>query len=115
METPYKLVKDYSIALYAGAKNKHNYIYRAIINMYEKKASGYLGSIYFHRHSETMPDADTQKADGAVHLHFPADVFPVVLDLLRNERPVYLNFIGEKWHIASLNTAREPVGEGELG
>jgi hypothetical protein len=114
VDTPYKLIKDYSVTYYAGGKNLSKHPYRAVINLYEKKKSGYLGSVYFHRTIETMPDTDTKAGNGAIYLHFMEDKLPVVLDLLRNEKPLYLNFVGDKWHMASLNTAREPVGEGEL-
>jgi hypothetical protein len=114
VDTPYKLIKDYSVTYYAGGKNVTKHPYRAVINLYEQKKSGYLGSAYFHRTVKTVPDTDTETAKGVVYMHFTEEQFAVVLDLLRNEQPLYLHFTGDKWHIASFNTAREPVGEGEL-
>lgn len=115
MQTPYKLIKGYSVSFYGGAKNVNGHLYRAVIHLFEKKASSYLGCAYFHRNLKTMPKGDSQKANGVVYLHFTEDQYEKVLDILRNESPVYLNFVGKKWNVGSLNTAREPVGEGELG
>ena len=40
--------------------------------------------------------------------------YPQVLDLLRNEKPIYVEFEGNIGNIASIRTSAEPVGEGEL-
>lgn len=68
---------------------------------------------YFHRDPSTMPDTDSRTPAGAVHCHFPWEHFPHVLDLLRNERPVYLRYVGADWNVAAIVTSPEPVGEGE--
>lgn len=113
MQKPYTLIKGYSVSYYGGAKNVNNYPYRAVIHLFEKKSSGYLGCAYFHRSPDTMPDTDKQEVNGRVELHFLTEHFPMVLDLLRNEEPIHLSFMDEKWNIGGFNTAREPVGEGE--
>lgn len=43
-----------------------------------------------------------------------AEDYPRVLDLLRNEDPIYVNFVAGGWDQASIETTDEPIGEGEL-
>lgn len=70
----------------------------------------YVGSLVFHR--EIIPD-NSLDDDGHIRLHFSFEEFDRVLDLLRNEKPLFLwlnppNLIGG---IATDDL--EPVGEGE--
>jgi hypothetical protein len=37
----------------------------------------------------------------------------VLIDLLRNERPIYAHLRGDKPDWTSITTTKEPVGEGE--
>lgn len=50
---------------------------------------------------------------GAVSLTLRASSLPVMIDMLRNEKPVFFTWWKEKG-FASVSTAAEPVGEGEL-
>lgn len=47
--------------------------------------------------------------DGIIRMHLPSTMFQSVLDILRNEKPVHIYFIGK----AFFGTAAEPVGEEE--
>jgi hypothetical protein len=51
---------------------------------------------------------------GKVNMYFRTEEFPMVIDMLRNEKPVYL--FGKEtpptWFV--LTTTQEPVGEGEM-
>ena len=60
-----------------------------------------------------MPIADTQKASGYISCHYLADDYPQVLDLLRNEKPAFVEFEVKAGNIANIRTSAEPVGEGE--
>lgn len=51
-------------------------------------------------------DAD----DGIIRMHLPSAMFENVLDILRNEKPVYIYFAQGR---GFLSTSKEPVGEGE--
>jgi hypothetical protein len=41
------------------------------------------------------------------------DQFPAVIDILRNEKPVWVNYLSPTF--AQIFTGSEPIGEGELG
>jgi hypothetical protein len=47
-------------------------------------------------------------------VNYMAEDYPCVLDLLRNEDPIYVNFVAGGWDQASIETTDEPIGEGEL-
>jgi hypothetical protein len=51
--------------------------------------------------------------DGVVSFTLRAASLPVMVDMLRSEKPVYFTWWKEKGY-ASVSTAAEPVGEGEL-
>jgi hypothetical protein len=105
-------IKKYDVAYYAGGKNAAGYPYRAIIGLRDDN-DRLIGAAYFHQDSSTMPIADTQKATGYISCHYPATDYPQVLDILRNEKPVYVEFEMNIGNIANIRTSAEPVGEGE--
>jgi|ERR1043165_4264289 hypothetical protein len=105
-------IKKYDVAYYAGGKNVASYPYRAIIGL-RNDSDALIGAAYFHHNTTTMPVADTRKASGYISCHYLAEDFPHVLDILRNEKPVYVEFEVQAGNIASIRTSAEPVGEGE--
>ena len=105
-------VKKYDVAYYAGAKNVAGHPYRAIIGLRDENDK-LLGAAYFHHSPATMPNADTQKATGYISCHYLAEHYANVLDLLRNEKPVYVEFEVSAGNVGNIRTSAEPVGEGE--
>lgn len=105
-------IQKYDVAYYAGARNTGSYPYRAIIGL-RNESDVLVGAAYFHHNVSTMPVADTQKASGYISCHYLADDYPKILDLLRNEKPVYVEFEVRLGNIANIRTSAEPVGEGE--
>lgn len=105
-------IKKYDVAYYAGGKNTGGYPYRAVIGL-RNDNDGLIGAAYFHRNATTMPATDTRKASGYISCHYLAEDYPRVLDVLRNEKPVYVEFEVLPGNIANIRTSAEPVGEGE--
>ena len=105
-------IKVYDVAYYAGAKNLSGHPYRAIIGLRDEN-NMLLGAAYFHHNASTMPTADTQKSNGYIACHYPAESYPHVLDLLRNEKPVFVEFEVAAGNVGNIRTSAEPVGEGE--
>ena len=106
-------IKKYDVAYYAGARNVVAYPYRAIIGLRDDN-DALIGAAYFHHSTTTMPIADTQKGSGYISCHYLAENYQHVLDLLRNEKPVYVEFEVRPGNIANIRTSAEPVGEGEI-
>jgi hypothetical protein len=102
-------IKKYDVAYYAGGKNTAGYKYRATIGLRREDLT-LIGAAYFHRDPATMPNADHQDPSGYLWCHYSWEDFPRVLDLLRNEKPVFVRYVDG---IASITTSMEPVGEGE--
>jgi hypothetical protein len=55
---------------------------------------------------------DDYESGGIIRMHLPSTMLASVLDVLRNEEPVYVYFAAGR---AFLGTASEPIGEGESG
>jgi hypothetical protein len=71
-----------------------------------------LASLGFHADPARLKPAEEQ-ADGTILASLLREELPVLIDLLRNEKPVFL-----RWTSATatlrLTTGEEPVGEEEL-
>jgi hypothetical protein len=112
-----RLIENYVVTHYGGGKRTapgaHNYPYRAIIALWDN--AGLIAGLYFHVNPNTMPDGDYLPDAGQPMVHYPIGEFPRILDVLRNEKPVYYQQSGNNWSgMAGLTTSFEPVGEGEL-
>jgi hypothetical protein len=106
-------VKNYDVAYYAGAKNLTGHRYRAIIGLRDEN-NVLVGAAYFHHNAATMPNSDSQMGNGYISCHFMAEDYPRILDLLRNEKPVFVEFEVSAGNVANIRTSAEPVGEGEV-
>ncbi|MGE0229744.1 MAG: hypothetical protein AB7I38_10770 [Dehalococcoidia bacterium] len=95
-------IKSYRLALFShGAK----------VSLYDAQG-GQFGAAYIRPESEPLKE-NYQDADGIYRVYFHYSRLPALVDLLRNESPVYLHY----WHEGGLNchlaSGLEPVGEGE--
>ncbi len=104
-------IKKYDVNYYGGGKKANGYPYRAIIGLRRDDGS-LIGAAYFHRTTETMPNNDSQNTNGYIYCHYLSEDLPRVVDLLRNEKPVYFRYVAG-WNLASIDTSIEPIGEEE--
>jgi hypothetical protein len=95
-----------------------------MVVLYGKDASGgglaafihcyYNGKIVmtceFHHDGSTLPE--NRNAGGRVWLTYHWSHFDAVIDVLRNEKPLYCGFI-ESTKVGYISTQQEPVGEGD--
>jgi len=63
-------------------------------------------------HDESNVPRNRRNDDGRVELHYPMSKFALVLDILRNEEPLFFVFI-ESSGSGYIATNKEPVGDGE--
>lgn len=83
-----------------------------------KNAGVFIGQMIFMPNDSQLP-ADTN-ANGQVNLYYRLDDFQNAIDLLRNEKPIYLYFNGTGRREAGggnengIKTMAEKVGEGEI-
>ena len=106
-------VKSYIVRIWGGTDGDSK-DGRARIQLNDD--SNTLGFIYFFDEGKPVPnDFKTvipQSTQELYSMHLPSSQFASVVDLLRNESPVYFSFLSTTNH-ALLNTINEPVGEGE--
>lgn len=77
-----------------------------------KSAGKFVGTLHFKANGTTLP-ADTL-VNGQPNLYYHLADFANVLDLLRNEKPITLMYLGSGGGFEnSIQTSSEPVGEGE--
>jgi hypothetical protein len=65
---------------------------------------------YVRFHDPGMPFPADSQAGAQIIMHQPSAMFENVIDVLRNEKPIYFYFASGH---AFLGTATEPVGEAE--
>ena len=75
-------------------------------------SEGYLGAAFFTQDDDVALDPAEKFPSGVYGMHYRYADFPVVIDMLRNESPVYLIYNGAA--NTRLSTTSEPVGEGEV-
>ena len=97
--------------VYFGKKSSDSSII-ANINLYND-SSQYLGSVYFYRDGQTIPDNssietyDTKRTNLRMHER----QLDSVVDMLRNEKPCSVYYSSPTY--AYIYTGTEPVGEEE--
>lgn len=78
-----------------------------------KGAGNYIGMLVFLPNGAALP-ADTV-TKGQVVLYYPVERYDGAIDLLRNEKPVYLFYNGSGPGFENgIKTMVEKVGEGEI-
>lgn len=99
-------ITEYRMAVYSRNPPSHHLAAIAL----KSGVDGFVGIIYFwDRNRGTLPDAVITETNAS--MHFFIDMLDSVVDLLRNESPVYLS-AGDG--TALLRTWDESVGEGEI-
>ena len=97
-----KEVKEYSVRIYLSTAGSTRG--RAEIWFKDDQKRG-AGRIYFVE-SEVEPGMDFVDRGGNPVVHLPFSMFDAVMDVVRNEKPLYF---GDSF----LSTSNEPVGEAE--
>lgn len=83
----------------------------AKINLYS--GNSIFAVVFLRPEQEALQKAYLDTEGGYQRIYYHRYVLPELIDLLRNEKPVYVHFwegAGDNTHIAS---GAEPVGEGE--
>jgi hypothetical protein len=71
-----------------------------------------IGQLVFFPDGTPLP-LDFQRPNGQVDLHYHRQDFPNLIDILRNEHPLFLNFNGSGPGFENtITTTSEPIGEG---
>jgi hypothetical protein len=84
--------------------------WRALITLVSGAEDPGLGAIRFYAPDVPVPE-DTS-SDGVIRMHLPLTMFPSIVDLLRNETPLWMQYLDRVGH-AWIASTEEEVGEGE--
>jgi hypothetical protein len=98
-------IKMYRCALFSSGENPAN------VSFYDSQGVNF-GTAFILPDSQALPAAYKDSA-GMYRLYYKYSRLANLLDMLRNEKPVYLHFwsgVESNTHVA---TGREPVGEAE--
>lgn len=86
-------------------------IANTVILLYGNNGSS-LGSVFFSNNDEASLQPAKKNSNGYFILYYHNADLPVIVDMIRNEKPVYLIYNGEI--NTRISTSSEPVGEGEV-
>lgn len=98
-------IKNYHILFYGGPEGYQTN--RAQIALYGSDGET---AAYVRFNDPDMTFENDNVGGGIIRMHLPSAMFQNVLDVLRNEKPVYISFSKGR---GFLSTSTEPVGEGE--
>ncbi len=102
-------IEKYQIT-YTGKKDGSTF-WRAFIHLSDENGQ-YLGGIYFYNDDTPTSWNDGYSGSG-LFMFLPASHFSRIVDLLRNEKPLYFTY-NDHSQKTYLSTSAEPVGEEEL-
>lgn len=102
-----KTIKKYSYMLFS-TRNSETEAKAVIMITAETEFLGYL---YFMPNGSILPE--TTKRYNLFYFYYHHSDLPVVVDMLRNEAPVYIFYMDDNKANCRLSTTMEPVGEGE--
>ena len=100
-----KTIKKYRCALFSSGDNL------AKVSLYDSQNKNFA-TVYFKADSKVLPKA-SQDASGKYRLYFKQSRLAALIDLLRNEKPIYLHFWQSSQNNTHIATGREPIGEEE--
>lgn len=103
----YSEIKHYRIFLDSGTQKNRCF---TTINVFDK-AEEIIGVLQFLDEGMEIKD----KEYDVIHLQYPIGKFPYVLDVLRNEKPVFIGYWENEYgKYGRIYTGKEMVGEGEI-
>lgn len=102
-----KAIESYSYSCYSSRSGDTDT--RAVIMLSE--SDSFIGYLHFLADGCELPKA--VKKFGYYYLYYHFSDLPVMVDMLRNEKPLYLIYMEDDKNNCRISTIMEPVGEGE--
>ena len=103
----YSEIASYRVFLDSGTQKNRCFTF---INLFDKNEET-IGVLQFLDEGLEIPDKIN---DDVIHLQYPLTKFPYVLDVLRNEGPVFIGYWQNEFgKYGRIYTGSERVGEGE--
>lgn len=103
-----KTIEKYSCMLFSSRSGDADT--KAVIMLTAE--TEFLGYLYFMADGATLPEPD--KKYNLFYFYYHFQDLPIVIDLLRNESPVYIFYMDSNKENCRISTTMELVGEGEM-
>jgi hypothetical protein len=100
-------IKKYGYSVYSSRQESNEVVAEVMLNSDSK----FLGYIHFLANESVLPRA--RKINNLFYLYYHQKEMPVIIDMLRNEKPLFLIFIDNELKSCRITTSQETVGEGE--
>jgi len=105
--TEIKTVDNYSYMIYASRTNP------AEVKAVFQLSGGGISLGYLHFMADNVVLPKSKKLSGLFYFYYHESQLASVIDILRNEKPIYLIFVDDESNNCRISTSMEPVGEGE--
>ncbi len=92
-----------------GIKEKLAYP-RALVKCYHD--DDFILQLTFYKDGVKIPENHYDAKARLVYLRYPMSMFPSLIDIMRNEKPIYFSYSVNSKR-GYVRTGKEPVGEGE--
>jgi hypothetical protein len=100
-------IKKYGYAVYSSRQEPNEIVADVMLN----SETTFLGYIHFLADGSILPKA--RKINNLYYLYYHQKEMPVIIDMLRNEKPLFLIYIDNNTKSCRITTTQELVGEGE--
>ena len=104
-------IDGYALRLWSSRSTTNLSPGTAVSGIYLYEGNKYRGYVYFFPDGTSLAAPVYDSTNGRVFLHFNLSQFHSTMDLLRNEKPIYLYYVSPTH--AALRSGKEPVGEEE--
>jgi len=101
-------IKEYRYFLFSSVPTQSSAQHAHLV-LYGGNNVEHIGSANFLDDSATLPKT-VRTSGGIVFMYYHRSALPQLIDMLRNEKPVFLIWNGDATRIS---TSQEPLGEGE--
>ena len=103
-------IDHYWVHFQAGGADKSRVYPRALVKCYNN--DDFVVQINFYPDNKSVPENSYDKRNKLVYLRYPMSMYPNVIDLLRNEKPIYFSY-SLNLNMGYIRTGKEPIGEGD--
>ena len=110
MELIVSEINQYWVHFQAGGTEQNDVNPRAQVKCYHD--DDFVLQVNFYPDAKKLPVNSYDKRNKLVYLRYPISMYANILDILRNEKPIYFSYSG-KSNTGYVRTGKEPVGEGE--
>ncbi len=104
-------INNYSVRIWSSKRTTNLNPGSAMAGIYLYEGTKYRGYAYFFADDTPLAAPVYHSSSGRIFVHYNLVQFHAILDMLRNEDPIYLYYHSPT--NAGLNTGREPIGEEE--